>query len=124
MAAFLVRSSMGLISNIYMIDYLGKTCDGLVANMACARRASLGHCRALESVPRPWNVASGRPAVHYLRADVHSLTIRVKISLFFMLTYQGPYMPIACMSATQPHITHVPRLSIHEPVSRKSIWHL
>lgn len=97
MAIFLVRSSTGLISNIYMIDHLGKkTYAGLVVNMACARRASLGNCRALESVPPSWNVASGRPAVYYLRA----VTIRVKISPFLVLTCQGPHMQTACIPAT------------------------
>lgn len=84
-AVFLVRSSMGLISNICIIDHLGRrTCAGVAINMARARRRPLRNCRT-GVAPRPlecgFSVACfplpGAPE----RAGVYSLTIRESLSL-------------------------------------------
>lgn len=84
-AVFLVRSSMGLISNICMIDHLGRrTCAGVAVSMAHARRCPLRNCRT-GVAPHPlecgFNEACfplpGAPE----RAGVYSLTIRESLSL-------------------------------------------
>lgn len=83
-AVFLVRSSMGLISNICMIDHLGRrTCAGMAVHMAHAR-SPLRNCRA-GVAPCPLECGfseacfplPGAPE----RAGVYGLTIRESLSL-------------------------------------------
>lgn len=84
-AVFLVRSSMGLISNICMIDHLGRrTCAGMAVSMARARRSPLRNCRTgVASRPLECGFSEacfplpGAPE----RAGFYSLTIRESLSL-------------------------------------------
>lgn len=97
MAIVLTRSSMGLISNIYMIDHLGKKLVPVWQSTWPYKKSLWQTVGRWSRFPSPWSVAPGGLAVHYLRTGVHSLTIRVKISPFFALTRQGQHTPIACM---------------------------
>lgn len=112
---------MGLISNIYMIDHLGKkTCAGLAVNMA-VQEEPLANCRALESVPLSLECGSWR-ACCPLPEDWCP-----------QLDNQGKNLSLLCADTSRathtnsmhghPHNHLLPMLlSTHGPVPRESIF--